>query len=390
MAKNNEIQKPIRVGFLLTPGYSLIAFASAIDPLRMANRLTGRELYQWITYTVDGERVTASNGVEVTPDAALSESASLNTLFVCAGVDPDNACDRNTLSWLRKLAQQRMNFGALCTGSHVLARAGLLDGYRCTIHWENIASMREAFPRVVVSYELFEIDRDRFTSAGGTAPLDMMLNLVTKQVGTDTATAISESFACERIRGRHDRQRIPLQLRLGTSQPKLIETVSIMESNIEEPISLDELARHVGVSRRQLERLFQKHLHCVPTRYYLELRLTRARQLLLQTSISIVDVAFACGFVSAPHFSKCYRDFYGIPPREERRLRGTREADAEKDEAVQAGLEPEFSRPKPTSKVKKKKKSGRGKADTADDDDDAPDVTELPLAVAANSGDSKS
>jgi len=206
----------------------------------------------------------------------------------------------------------------------VLARAGLLDGYRCTLHWENIASMREAFPRVVVSYELFEIDRDRFTSAGGTAPLDMMLNLITQQIGADTATAVSEAFACERIRGRHDRQRIPLQLRLGTSQPKLIETVSIMESNIEEPISLDELARHVGVSRRQLERLFQKHLSCVPTRYYLELRLARARQLLLQTSISIVDVAFACGFVSAPHFSKCYRDYFGIPPREERRLRGAR------------------------------------------------------------------
>jgi transcriptional regulator GlxA family with amidase domain len=316
--------KPIRLGFLLTPEYSMIAFASAIEPLRMANRLSGKRLYQWTTYTVDGNAVTASNGLEIRPDAAITEVAGLDTLFVCSGLDVERACDRATLSWLKKLGQQRMNFGALCTGAHVLARAGLLDGYRCTLHWENIASMREAFPRVVVSYELFEIDRDRFTSAGGTAPLDMMLNLITQQVGADTATAISEAFACERIRGRHDRQRIPLQLRLGTSQPKLIETVSIMESNIEEPISLDELARHVGVSRRQLERLFQKHLNCVPTRYYLELRLARARQLLLQTSISIVDVAFACGFVSAPHFSKCYRDYFGIPPREERRLRGAR------------------------------------------------------------------
>ncbi|MDZ7788414.1 MAG: GlxA family transcriptional regulator [Halofilum sp. (in: g-proteobacteria)] len=316
--------KPIRLGFLLTPEYSMIAFASAIEPLRMANRLSGKRLYQWTTYTVDGDPVMASNGLEIRPDAAITEAAGLDTLFVCSGLDVERASDRATLSWLKKLGQQRMNFGALCTGAHVLARAGLLDGYRCTLHWENIASMREAFPRVVVSYELFEIDRDRFTSAGGTAPLDMMLNLITQQIGADTATAISEAFACERIRGRHDRQRIPLQLRLGTSQPKLIETVSIMESNIEEPISLDELARHVGVSRRQLERLFQKHLSCVPTRYYLELRLARARQLLLQTSISIVDVAFACGFVSAPHFSKCYRDYFGIPPREERRLRGAR------------------------------------------------------------------
>jgi len=391
MVTSKEVEKPIRVGFLLTPGYSLIAFASAIDPLRMANRLTGRELYQWITYTVDGESATASNGIEVTPDAALSETAGLNTLFVCAGVDPEDACHRNTLSWLRKLGQQRMNFGALCTGSHVLARAGLLDGYRCTIHWENIASMREAFPRVVVSYELFEIDRDRFTSAGGTAPLDMMLNLVTREVGAETATAISESFACERIRGRHDRQRIPLQLRLGTSQPKLIETVSIMESNIEEPIGLDELARHVGVSRRQLERLFQKHLNCVPTRYYLELRLARARQLLLQTSISIVDVAFACGFVSAPHFSKCYRDYYGIPPREERRLRGTRAIDPEQDEAVQAGLEPEFSRAAPCGARNRKKRNARdsatpAEAGTEDDDESAPEDT---VTLAAGGSDAK-
>ncbi len=333
--------RPIRLGFLLTPFYSMIAFASAIEPLRMANRLSGKELYQWVTYTIDGEPVTASNSLAVTPDASISRAQDLNTLFVCSGLDVEAACDRSTIAWLRKLGQQKMNFGALCTGSHVLARAGLLDGYRCTLHWENIASMREAFPRVVVSYELFEIDRDRYTSAGGTAPLDMMLNLISQQIGTEIATAISEAFACERIRGRHDRQRIPLQLRLGTSQPKLIETVSIMESNIEEPISLDELARHVGVSRRQLERLFQKHLHCVPTRYYLELRLARARQLLLQTSISVVDVAFACGFVSAPHFSKCYRDYYGIPPREERRLRGTRIGEADLV-SEKPGVEPEL------------------------------------------------
>lgn len=333
-------QLPIQLGFLLVPRYSMIAFSSAIEPLRMANRLSGRELYRWTTYTLDGEPVEASNGLRVQPDAALPELKGLSALFVCAGVDVDQSCDRLTLAWLKKLSHKRMSFGGLCTGSYMLARAGLLDGYRCTIHWENIASMREAFARVVVSYELFEIDRDRYTSAGGTAPLDMMLNLITQQIGTDTATAISEAFACERIRGRHDRQRIPLQLRLGTSQPKLVETVSIMESNIEEPIGLDELATHVGVSRRQLERLFQKHLHCVPTRYYLELRLARARQLLLQTSISIVDVAFACGFVSAPHFSKCYRDYYGIPPREERRLRGARSEEPGDDAMLKPGTEP--------------------------------------------------
>lgn len=186
--------------------------------------------------------------------------------------------------------------------------------------------MREEFPRAIVSSELFEIDGDRYTCSGGTAPLDMMLHLIGKQHGADLAAEISEQFVCERIRGRNDRQRIPLQLRLGTGQPKLVEAVSLMEANLEEPMSLDELAQHVGLSRRQLERLFQKHLSCVPTRYYLELRLAQARQLLLQTGMSVVDVAFACGFVSAPHFSKCYRDFFGIPPRDERRLRRPVEA----------------------------------------------------------------
>ncbi|MEX0606731.1 MAG: AraC family transcriptional regulator, partial [Halofilum sp. (in: g-proteobacteria)] len=229
----NAPQRPIELDFLLLPQYSMIAFSSAIEPLRMANRLAGHELYRWRAYTLDGTPVAASNGLVLQPDAAASAIGASDALFVCAGVDVDQYCDRATLDLLKRRARHGTPFGALCTGSHALARARLLDGYRSTIHWENIAAMREAFPRVVVSYELFEIDRDRYTSAGGTAPLDMMLNLITQQVGADVATAVSEAFACERIRGRHDRQRIPLQLRLGTSQPKLIEAVSIMESNIE-------------------------------------------------------------------------------------------------------------------------------------------------------------
>lgn len=387
MTRSHETREtPIDLGFLLLPRYSMIAFSSAIEPLRMANRLSGQELYRWTTYTVDGDPVEASNGLRLQADAKLGELSGLHTLFICSGVDVERACDRVTLTWLKKLGHQHMHLGGLCTGSHVLASAGLLDGYRCTIHWENIASMREAFPRVVVSYELFEIDRDRYTSAGGTAPLDMMLNLITQQVGGDIAAAISEAFACERIRGRHDRQRIPLQLRLGTSQPKLIEAVSIMESNIEEPIGLDELARHVGISRRQLERLFQKHLNCVPTRYYLELRLARARQLLLQTSISIVDVAFSCGFVSAPHFSKCYRDYYGIPPRDERHLRGTPEA-APAAIAADVTTDPEPTLPVDAEELFEKVRQRRSadpphaKGDTSHEPDDE---QSLPSTAAGN------
>lgn len=315
-------QIPVTFGFLLAPNFSMIAFTSAVEPLRMANQLTGKTLYRWHVITTDGEPVAASNGLRIVPDAAIGENPNLDALFVCGGNHVQRACTKELLSWLRKQANRKVPLGAVCTGSYLLAKAGLLDGYRSTIHWENLASVREEFPGLIVSSELFEIDRNRYTCSGGVAPLDMMLHLITQRHGKELAARISEEFICERIRGRNDRQRIPLKLRLGTSQPKLVEAVALMEANIEEPMGPDELARHVGLSRRQLERLFQKYLNCVPTRYYLELRLARARQLLLQTNMSIVDIAFACGFVSAPHFSKCYRDFFGLPPRDERLRHG--------------------------------------------------------------------
>ncbi len=312
---------PLRVGFVLLPEFTLIAFTSAVEPLRMANRLSGRRLYEWHVVTAAGGPVHASNGLLFTADLSLADATGLDLVLVCGGERVEQYTDRGLTTGLRRLAQggPAMGMGALCTGTFALARAGLLDGYRCTIHWENLASLREQFPAVVVSQELFEIDRDRYTCAGGTAPLDLMLNVIRRDHGADLATAISEEFMCERIRGRHDRQRVPLRLTLGTSQPKLMEAVALMEANLEEPMSLDELSRAVGLSRRQLERLFQKYLSCAPTRYYLDLRLHKARQLLLQTGMSVVDVALACGFVSAPHFSKCYRDFFDKPPRDERR-----------------------------------------------------------------------
>jgi len=319
MSTQNTDVKTDHFGFLLVPNYSMIAFASAIEPLRMANRSAQKPLYKWSVYTLEGESVKASNGLQVTPDASIDEASGLNKFFVCGGVDITDCWTRSLQFALRKIASKNITIGALCTGSYLLARAGLLDGYKCTIHWENIASMREEFPKAHFTDDLFQIDRDRITCAGGQSPLDMMLKLIADIHGSKLVAHISEQFMCERIRGTEDRQRIPLLIHLGANQPKLTEAVTLMEANLEEPISLDELSRYVGISRRQLERLFQKHLGCVPTRYYLNLRLNRARLLLLQTSKSIVDIALACGFISAPHFSKCYRDMFGIPPRDERR-----------------------------------------------------------------------
>ncbi len=296
----------------------MMAFTAAIDQIRMANRLSGKKLYEWIVLSDDGAPVSASNDLELAT-TALADSGPLDAVFVCGGINIENKVNKARNSWLRDQAARKVSIGALCTATYLLADAGMLQGYRCTIHWENMVGLREQFPELVISPDLFEIDNDRYTCAGGSAAMDMMVYLIAQKHGWDLATEVAEEFLVERIRGRNDRQRLPLRLQLGASQPKLAEAVAFMEANIEELISLNEIASHVGLSRRQLERLFQKYLHCVPTRYYMRLRLMHARQLLLQTSMPIVDIAYASGFVSTPHFSKCFREFFGIPPREERR-----------------------------------------------------------------------
>ncbi len=308
-----------RIGFYLVPHFSMMAFSSAIEPLRMANQVAGKELYDWTLISSDGEPVIASNGLPFVVQHGTDSRERYDAVFVCAGINVHQVHDEPGMQWLRQLDKQGSVLGGVCTGTYLLARAELLNDSRSTIHWENLAAAREEFPQLVISPELFEIDNRRYTCAGGTAPLDMMLCEIRNRHGSDIATRISEQFMCERIRDQNDRQRVPLTQRIGSSQPKLAEAVSLMEANIEEPMTLDELSHHVGLSRRQLERLFQRYLHCVPTRYYLELRLERARQLLLQTSMPIVDIALACGFISAPHFSKCYRDTFSLPPRDERR-----------------------------------------------------------------------
>jgi len=318
MLGNPARELPQRIGFVLVPNFSMIAFSCATETLRLANRASGRQLYDWPIYSVDGRPVRASSGIQLTPDGCLENASALHTIVVCAGVEVQRFQSKSAISWLRRMARKGADIGALCTGSHILARAGLLDGYRCTIHWENLAGFVEEFPEIPVTNELFEIDRNRFTCSGGTAAIDLMLNLIARQHGHSLAAGIADQFMHDRIRDQHDRQRMSLPARLGVRHPKLLAVIELMETNLEEPLSRSELARSAGLSTRQLERLFRKYLGRSPARYYLELRLDRARLLLLQTNMSIIDVALACGFVSASHFSKCYRDFYGRTPRKER------------------------------------------------------------------------
>ena len=308
----------IKVGFLMVPNFSMIAFSAAIEPLRVANRMSGETLFEWVIASPTDEAIRASNGVRIEVDSTLAELADCRLVFVCGGLDVQSHTDQNTLNVTRRLDRQGAVVGAICTGTYVLAAAGLLNETRCTIHWENIDGLAEEFPHLEITNELFEIYDNRVTCSGGTASLDMMLYLISQIHGQALAAQVSDQFIHDRIRDPSDRQRMELRSRLGVSHPKLLTVVGLMEANLEEPMSQTELAKEAALSTRQLERLFRKYLSTTPTRYYLNLRLARARHLLRQTSLSILSVALACGFVSASHFSKCYRETYGRTPRAER------------------------------------------------------------------------
>lgn len=317
------------VVFFLVPDFSMIAFASAIEPLRIANRLSGKRLYDWPLVSRDGQAVRASNGVAVEVDLAMGDVAfdggaaggrGLPTICVASGLHGERYADREVFAWLRRMDRHGAVIGALCTGAHILARAGLITDHRCTIHWENLPGFVEAFPDIDVAADLYEIDRNRFTCSGGTAPLDLMLSRIAEAHGEELATKVSEQCLLDRIRGPHDRQRMPIRMRLGVHHPKLINAIELMEANIEEPLPQEQLAHYIGLSRRQLERLFRRHMGRTPAQYYLELRLERARHLLYQTDLPIMSIACACGFVSASHFSTCYRQMFGRTPRAERNV----------------------------------------------------------------------
>jgi transcriptional regulator GlxA family with amidase domain len=303
-----------RFAFLTLPNYSLIAVSNALEVLRMANRVAGRDIYEWSIASLDGRPVPASSGLELAPTIALDKIGKVEILFVCGGIDVREAVSNPLLAALRRLGERRVGLGALCTGGYALARAGLLDHYRATIHWENLPALREEFPRVQLNDQVFSIDRDRYTASGGTAPLDLMLNLIQLRHGLRISQQVSEQFVVERVRSDQDRQYVPLRAQVGSSHGNMIRVAQMMEE-------LERIAHATGLSRRQIERLFRRHLDCVPKRYYLEMRLRRARELLLQTAMPIMDVTTSCGFKSPPHFSRCYRAQFGYPPSAERRTR---------------------------------------------------------------------
>ncbi|MBY6055311.1 GlxA family transcriptional regulator [Leisingera daeponensis] len=310
--------QPKRFVFVLLDKFTLLCFSAAMESLRIANRMAGRELYSWTVVGEGGDTISCSAGTVFQLDSDLSELQRDDTIMVCGGIDVQDASTKKMLSWLRREARKGLMVGGLCTASYTLAKAGLLDGKRATIHWENADSFGEEFDEVELAKSVFVIDGNRLSTAGGTSSIDLMLKLIANDQGEELANAVADQLIYSSIRTDQDTQRLSIPTRIGVRHPKLSMVIQMMEANIEEPISPSILAQDVGMSTRQLERLFRRYLNRSPKRYYMELRLQKARNLLMQTDMSVINVALACGFASPSHFSKCYRAHYDTTPYRER------------------------------------------------------------------------
>ncbi|PTX03736.1 GlxA family transcriptional regulator [Pararhodobacter aggregans] len=308
--------------FLLLNQFTFLSFAAAIEPLRIANRMSGQPLYRWTLLSESGKPVTCSNGATLLVDGALAEVGRDDVVIVCGGVDVRSNTTQPVVNWLRRVARKGSVIGGLCTGAHTLAEAGLLENRRATIHWENRDGFLEEFTDTDLTKSVFVIDGNRLTAAGGTASIDLILTMVADDHGKDLANAVADQLIYTTIRTDRDIQRLSIPTRIGVRHPRLSKVIERMEQSIEEPVSPAELAEEVGMSTRQLERLFRRYLNRSPKRYYMELRLARARNLLMQTELSVINVALACGFASPSHFSKCYRAQYGTTPYRERGTHG--------------------------------------------------------------------
>lgn len=311
---------PTQIAFLLVPQFSMMAFSAAIEPLRSANRMSERRLFEWTLVSVDGNEVTASNGIGIPVNQSMNQLTKTDMLVVCAGLEPAQFAPTHRVhAHLRRLARRGAIVGAISTGSFILADAGLLTGRRCTVHWEYADLFRSRYPALNVCRDLYVLDRRVFTCSGGTAALDMMLHFVTEVSTSDVAVAVAEQFIHPKIRQQQDHQRLEMQTRYGIDSPKLVEIITLMEAAVENPLDMRQISERVGISTRQVERLFREQVATSPKIFYLKLRLARARTLLRQTINPIWAVAIECGFASSSHFCTAYKRIHGIAPSDERR-----------------------------------------------------------------------
>lgn len=308
-----------KYGFLLVGNFSLISLGAAVDPLRIANMIVGRRVYDYQLIATGGDFVRSSDGIRLLPDVMMNATDSFDAVFIVGPNPIPRKGIGAVLDWLRLHARKGAALGGLDTGSYFLARAGLLNGYRCTIHWEDQDVLMEQFPALTVSNRLYEVDRDRYTCSGGVAPLDLMVHLLNMPPGSRSLAArVLELLVAER-RSHEQRQRTSLRQYMGAEHAKLDEALQIMESNVEETLAIAEIASYLRVSQRQLERWFHERLGKTPAQAYLEIRLLRARQLLYRTSQPLKEVCTRTGFTSMTHFATRYKAQFQTSPNADRR-----------------------------------------------------------------------
>jgi transcriptional regulator GlxA family with amidase domain len=307
------------IGFLLIPGFALMSYASAIEPLRAANLFAGKSLYRWVHVAHKDEAIASSSGATVSCTARVGDDLDLDLLLVCAGGNPARFAHRPTLAWLRRLAQRGLRIGGVSGGPFILARAGLMAGHRMTIHWEHAPAFAEEFPDLLLTRARYVIDRNRVTCAGGVAPLDLMHALIAEKHGAELATRTSDWFLHTEIHPAGGPQRASLADRFRINRRDLIAALELMQNNLGNPLDRSAVAKSIGLSTRQLDRLFARHLRKSFADHYREIRIEAAGELLRHSALTITEIAIACGFANASHFSTSFKAETGSSPSEERR-----------------------------------------------------------------------
>lgn len=303
-----------RYAFLLVDSFSHLAFSCAIEPLRIANLLADRKLYAWSLLSEDGKHARSSNDLITLADRGLENIERNEHLLIVSGLGVQRYTTSAILNFVRRERVRGTKIGAICSGAYVLAKAGLLDGVRTAVHWQFHDLFTEEFPAVHLRRNVFVADDKFVTASGGTAAADLMLHLIGEQHGNELATAIADQMVYNTVREGSAEQRVSLQSRHGMRNAHLVKAIHLIEENVETPLAPCELADEVGVSTRQLERLFGKYMNTSPKRYIMEMRLNRARNLIVQSEQSIAQIAMACGFNSTSHFAKVFRSHFGISP----------------------------------------------------------------------------
>ena len=312
---------PLRMGVLVIDGFAMMSYASLVEPMRAANLLGRRPLYRMVNIGVSDQPITSSGAAVVMPEAQVGDDLKLDYLFVVAGGDPTEFDDKHTFAWLSRHARLGAQMGGVSGGPIILAKAGLMNGRRMTVHWEHAVALAEISPHLLIERTLFVIDRDRVTCAGGTAPMDLMHALITRHHGAPFARLVSDWFMHTEIRPSVGPQRGGLVARVGSTNAAILDAVRAMEANIAEPLNLDQLAEIAGLSPRQLNRLFSEKLGRTTMRYYRDLRLDTAQNLLGNSPLSLTEIALATGFASSSHFSRVYAENFGVPPSANRTAR---------------------------------------------------------------------